>query len=522
MSSDPQAKSPAQPAGQTPRRILLGEWTNTSLPLLKDYGEVTVIIALVTLGAWFLPIDYRIFSDIYLLAVIALCLRVGRWPILYAAILSALAWNFFIVPPRMSFSALDVKDGIFLGAYFVVALVAGQLTARLRSQQKRERERERRATALFRLSQAMSSAKTFDEGVEAALRQADALFDARSCLLLPNTEGNLVAHPASSMQVPEADHAAMLALWNSKPNESAPSRSTAELSILHLPLQRADTKLGMLCLGWTEPVRLQPRQRELSEAYAAQIALLLERERLRSASEREKLLIESERLHRTLLDSVSHEIKTPLAVLRSASEGLDAEDAKRRQELAREIRTATRRLDHLVANLLNQTRLESGALKPQLDWCDARDLIGAARRAVAESLGGRQVRISIPEDMPLFMADAVLMEQVIANLLLNASRHAPQGDEIQATAGIDFEGKRVFIAIADRGPGIPAELRPRLFQKFQRGNAAHAGGLGLGLSIVRGFMQAQGGEVEADNNPGGGARFTLFLPHKDHETVPNE
>ena len=267
---------------------------------------------------------------------------------------------------------------------------------------------------------------------------------------------------------------------------------------------------------------LTPEQRELVEGFAAQIALLVEREQLRAASEREKFFAESDRLHRTLLDSVSHELKTPLSVLRSAGEKLDTDDVKKRAGLATEIRTATSRLDHLVANLLDQTRLESGGIRPQLDWCDARDIINAARRAAGETLAGRALKTEIPDDLPLFLADAPLMEQVIANLLLNAALHTPPGSPIFIVAGLEHHPARVFIRISDRGPGIPPELRANLFQKFSRGHAARAGGLGLGLSIVRGFMLAQGGEVVAGDNPEGGASFTVYLPYSSHGCVPND
>jgi two-component system sensor histidine kinase KdpD len=252
------------------------------------------------------------------------------------------------------------------------------------------------------------------------------------------------------------------------------------------------------------------------------VALLVEREQLRAAGEREKFFAESDRLHRTLLDSVSHELKTPLSVLRSAGEQLETGDAGKQASLVAEVRTATRRLDHLVANLLNQTRLESGGLKPQLDWCDARDLVATARRAVGDALAGRSVNIEIPADMPLFMADAPLMEQVISNLLLNAALHTPPASPIRVAAGLMDEGRFVFLQISDRGPGVPPEVLDTLFQKFQRGHGARAGGIGLGLSIVRGFMLAQGGEVEVRNNPEGGACFTVRLPFSRHGNIPND
>jgi two-component system sensor histidine kinase KdpD len=267
---------------------------------------------------------------------------------------------------------------------------------------------------------------------------------------------------------------------------------------------------------------LPPMQRELIEGFAAQLALLVEREALRAAGEREKLLAESDRLRRTLLDSVSHELKTPLSVLRSASEKLDLADVTKRAQLADEIRVATRRLDHLVANLLNQTRLESGALQAQLDWCDVRDLIAAGRRATGARLAGRSLTVDIPLDMPLVMADAPLMEQVLGNLLMNASLYTPDGSSIHFSAGVEKPetGERAFLQLRDRGPGLPEELGKKLFQKFVRGRDARAGGVGLGLAIARGFVQAQGGEITACNHPDGGACFTIYLPKILHETVP--
>ena len=236
----------------------------------------------------------------------------------------------------------------------------------------------------------------------------------------------------------------------------------------------------------------------------------------------EKLLAESDKLHRTLLDGVSHELKTPLAVLTSAVENLASADAATRSDLGVEIRTATRRLNRLVNNLLDQTRLESGALRPRLDWCDGHDLVNAAIDGVSESLSGHPFETDIPKDLPLFRADAALMEQVIANLLLNSALHTPPGTEIFLAAGVDRAKSRIYFTVADRGPGLPAAMRERLFQKFQRGDAAKAGGLGLGLSIIRGFVTAQGATSWRERTPGAGAVLTVYLPYVAHGNVPAE
>jgi len=263
-------------------------------------------------------------------------------------------------------------------------------------------------------------------------------------------------------------------------------------------------------------------QRDLLDAFAQNLALVVERAQLRAASEREKLLAESEKLHRALLESVSHELRTPLAVIAATSEELVETMTAEGAELAAEIQEASRRLNRLVANLLDQTRLESGALRPAMDWCDPQDLINAAVESTRDALAGRPLKIVLPEDMPFVRADFALTEQVLVNLLLNAGLHTAAGGGVSLTAGIEQEGGRAFFAVADRGPGFPPLLRVELFKRFSRGASAPPGGLGLGLSIVQGFVAAQGGEVKLGDNPGGGAIVTFFLPHTAPENPPPE
>lgn len=290
----------------------------------------------------------------------------------------------------------------------------------------------------------------------------------------------------------------------------------------HVPLVREETALGVLVVHVPAGVTLTLAQRDLVESFAAQLAIVVESEQLRAAGEREKLLAESEKLHRALLDGVSHELKTPLAVLSAAAESMETADRPTQHKLLAEIRTATRRLHRLVNNLLDQTRLESGMLQPKLDWCDACDLVNAARDDLDDLLADHPLEISIPADMPLFRADFALMEQVVANLLLNAALHTPAHTPVFLTAGVEAAQPRVFFTVADRGPGLPPAMRDRLFTKFQRGDTARVGGLGLGLSIISGFVSAQGGTVVAGENPGGGAVFTVYLPYVPPAKVPPE
>ncbi|WP_218938694.1 sensor histidine kinase [Oleiharenicola lentus] len=488
-----------------------------------EYAWAAGTVAALTLAATLLPANYYLAAGlVYLLAVILLSLRVGRGPVLMAGVLSAVTWNFLFIPPRFTFRIEKIEDGLLFGTYFVVALVAGQLTSRIRAQALAERRREGRATALFNLTRALAEARSLDEAVFAALRQADALFNARTSLLLAVGDGELAPHYAGSLALDDKERG--VADWVFRHRRPA-GRFTDTLpaaGAFYLPLVRENHAVGVLGVAVPREASLTLAQRDLLEAFARQLALSVEREHLRDASEREKLLAESEKLHRVLLDSVSHELRTPLAVIGSALENIQDAPPELRAELVREARSAAGRLNRLVGNLLDQTRLESGALRPRLDWCDARDLVNAAVDGVRDSLAVHPLEIVVPEDLPPLRMDFALTEQALANLLLNAARHTPDGTPVFLTAGLERDGRRVFFTVADRGPGFPLAMRERLFKKFERGDAARAGGLGLGLSLVRGFVTAQGGEVMVGENPGGGAVFTIYLPHTAPQNPPPE
>lgn len=501
------------------------EWEPPEPAPLREYVEVLgVLAALSALSSLVTAyIGYLAVGFLYLLATIALSLRVGRWPVLVAGVTSAFTWNFFFIPPAFTFRIEKFEDGMMFVTYIAVALIAGQLTARIRAQERHERLREERAMALFRLTQALSAARSLDEGVFAALRQVDNLFAGKSALLLGGPEeGLLTSHYAGSFTLTEKERAVADWTWRNRRKAGRFTDTLPSAEGFHVPLTRENVALGVLVIRVAPEATLTLAQRDLAESFGAQLALLVESEGLRAAGEREKLLAESEKLHRALLDGVSHELKTPLAVLHGAAEGLRHADEATRNQLAGEILTATRRLHRLVNNLLDQTRLESGALKPKLDWCDAHDLVNAACEGVKDLLSEHPLEISVSDDMPLFRADFALMEQVIANLLLNAALHTPAQTPVFLAAGLEDSRQRVFFTLADRGPGLPPAMKERLFRKFQRGDAARAGGLGLGLSIIRGFVVAQGGEVVAGENPGGGAVFTVYLPHMPHASVPSE
>ena len=228
-----------------------------------------------------------------------------------------------------------------------------------------------------------------------------------------------------------------------------------------------------------------------------------------------QLTHESERLRKTLLDCVSHELKTPLAAIGAASQELvrvipNVHDAQILKQLAGEICDGSRRLNRVVNNLLDMNRLESGVIRLKQEWCDVRELLQSAVEIERESLIGREVSFDVPENIPLTLMDHTLIEQAVAKLVANAASYAPSRSPIEIDA--DYKVDRLIINVCDRGPGLPPESAERMFEKFQRGDGRKTGGLGLGLSIARGFVEAHDGKLTAENRDGGGARFTISLP----------
>jgi two-component system, OmpR family, sensor histidine kinase KdpD len=272
--------------------------------------------------------------------------------------------------------------------------------------------------------------------------------------------------------------------------------------------------VGALSLRFRHPAPLAADQRDLFDAFVRQIALVLDRQRLRDAEQQAKLVAESERLSKTLLNSISHEMRTPITAIASAASSLTEGGSGRlsefQQAMVAEVQEAAARLNRLVGNLLNMTRLEAGYVKPRLDWCDVNDLVQVTLKELEKDLARHKVTVNIASGLPLVRMDFVLTQQAITNLLLNAATHTPPGTAVQLNVAVD--DRTLVIAVADTGPGLPQDTLDRIFDKFYRAPAAPAGGTGLGLSIVKGFIEAQGGQVEAANRPSAGAVFTLRLP----------
>ena len=498
------------------------------VPLAKSnfpqYILAIGVVAGVTVAAFvFTPvIGAHATALVFLLAVVLLALVVERGPTLMAAALSALSWDYFFLPPVFAFRITHFEDAMLLGMYFVVALVLSQLTARIRSQEEAQRRREERATALYLLTRELSQSASLDQLVQRVVHQMESAFNAQVVVLLPDSADRLKGHSGSGFHLTPEDERSLASALNERLSAGRFSENFNANDVLYVPLGGAKHPVAIIGLRLREPLSMQ--QQNLLEAFSQQVTLTLERHRLSEISDRAKLLAESERLSKTLLDSMSHEIRTPIAAIKSATGNLaelaEFSGPSLQGEMLAEIEQATERLNRLVGNVLEVSRLEAGIVRPRLNECDVNELIHVAVAETERELARHKLRVHVPADMPLVRMDFVLMQQVLTNLLSNAAAHTPPGTAIELSAGIQEES--LILVVADEGPGIAAGSLDLIFNKFYRAPNAPTGGTGLGLSLVKGFVESHGGRVKAENRAGSGAMFTVCLPLSETKTsAPN-
>jgi len=450
---------------------------------------------------------------VFLMVVVALAMFLGCGPVYLAAVASALTWDYLFLPPRFTLYVRQVDDAMMLGTYFAVTVGLGHLIGRIRARERTDRRREERATAMYLLTLELGDASGWADIARVMETHFARVFGVEAALLIPDAGGKLPGDPADREYA-----AACWAFDHGKP-AGAFTDTLPMCESMSVPLRTTGNVLGVLRLRWRQKTPPTFDQRTLLESFQRHIALVVDRQRLHDAETGNRILAESERLSQSLLRSVSHELRTPIAAIQSAAGALRADGPPAMQTaLAAEIREAGDRLNRLVGNLLDMTRLESGHVELRLDWCDVGDLVRAALARTARELAGRPIDLRLPSGLPPAKFDFRLLEQALANLLHNAAVHTPAGSPVEVR--VQASERMLTVAVADRGPGLPADVLPRLFDKFYRAPGAPAGGTGLGLSIVKGFVEAHGGHVEAANRPGGGAVFTIALPLTD--TPPQE
>jgi two-component system sensor histidine kinase KdpD len=494
------------------------------------YGAAMVAVAISTAIAWamfsrFAPSNLIM---VYLLGTIVVATRYGRGPALLASLLSVAAFDFFFVPPYFTFAVSDTQYIVTFAVMLVVAFVISGLAVRIRAQAESARERERRMAALYAMSRELASTRGVQALRQVAARHIAEVFRARVAVLLPQADGRLAPDEGDAAHFPMDTSEMAVGQWVHEHGQVA-GQGTDTLpgsSGLYLPLIGSRGTVGVLGLRPQDPRPLQePEQLHQLEAFASQTALAIERARLAEEAEEAQVRAETERLRNSLLSSVSHDLRTPLAsITGAASTLLENEarlDAGTRRDLLEALHEEADRLNRLVQNLLEMTRLESGTLQLHTEWHSVEEVVGAALGRFGKALAGRPVSARVPPDLPLVPMDDVLIEQVLINLVDNALKYTPAGSPIEITAE-DGVGE-VLIAVADRGPGLPPGEERRIFEKFHRAGAAPTvRGAGLGLAICRGIVRAHGGRIWAENRPDGGAAFRFTLPVKEAPAIMTE
>ncbi len=483
------------------------------------YGLAVGVVALCTAVAWIMFPHFGLSNLImvYLLGVVGVATRGERGPTVLASVLSVAAFDFFFVPPYFSFAVSDSEHLITFAVMLVVALIISGLTVRIRAQADSARQRERRIAALYAMSRELATTRGVDGLLETALRHIGDVFPGSLAVVLPDEAGRVTPrrmHPAEFEM--DADELAV-AHWVYEHREVA-GLGTATLPgarALYLPLIGSRGAVGVLGLSPADPHLVErPEQLHQLETFANQMALAIERAQLAEEARRAEVRAEAERLRNSLLSSVSHDLRTPLATITGASSGLlesgEHLDQTTRTELLRSIHQEAERLDRLVNNLLDMTRLESGGVTIRKEWQALEGVVGAALKRLERRLHDRPVEIHSLAGLPLVPLDAVLIEQVLINILENAAKHTPAGSPIEVSAAV--AGDAVVVEIADRGPGLASGEEERVFDKFYRGSAASSPGAGLGLAICRAIIETHGGRIWAENRPGGGAVFRFTLP----------
>jgi two-component system sensor histidine kinase KdpD len=456
---------------------------------------------------------------VFLTGVLTSAIVYGLWPSLFACLVSALAYNFFFLPPLHTFSISDRENVVALFFFIVVAVIASNLASRVRAQALAARERAATTENLYLFSRKLAGVITLDDLLWAAAFQFAQMLTVRVVILLPEGESVAVraGYPPEDL-LDDADLAAAKWVWQHGTPAGRGADTLPGAKRLFLPMRTGRGVIGVVGLDSDKPgPLLSPDQRRLFDALAGQAALAIERVELAREIGQTRLAAETERLRSALLTSISHDLRTPLASILGSATSLKSYGAAMapdaREELAGTIQEEAERLNRFIANLLDMTRLESGSIEPHSEAIDVADVVGSALRRAGPVLGPHGVTVTLAPDLPMVRVDPVLLEQVLFNILDNAAKYTP------AAAGVAIRARRterlVVIDVLDGGDGIPADDLERIFDKFYRVQAADKkrAGTGLGLAICRGFIEAMGGTISASNRTDGhGAVFTITLP----------
>lgn len=483
----------------------------------QQYLTLALFVVLTSVICYFIKdiIGYQTVSFILLFLVSLLSLFYGIGPILLAATSSAFIWDYFFIPPQFTLHIEQPLDVLMLIMFFIIALLNGILTSRVRRQERKIRIREERTNALYQLTKDLNSVSGNEDVVNIAKNYLNKYFDSE-CRILTEIEGQL--REIGTENIGGISHNDLsIAEWVYKNSQKAGkfTNTLPSSDYTFYPMSGRGRNIGVIMLNQKYDNTFGEEQ--FRDALLSQVSGKLEREYFMEVAKRSFVVNESEKLYKTLFNSISHELRIPVTTILGASETLSDNELNEetREKLYSEIRIASVRLNRLIENLLNMSRLESGFIKPQPDWCDVHDLSSSVMSSLDKELQPFKLSVIIPEEMPLVHIDFGLIERALYNLVLNSTQHSPEGTGIRLK--FFYDKGFLVIQIMDRGKGFDRTDLEFVFNKFYRGKNSSVGGSGLGLSIVKGFVEAHNGEVTAENRQNGGAKVTLRIPAKTPE-----
>jgi len=481
---------------------------------IRQYLIASLIVVITAVLCFFIKdlIGYQVVSFGLLFIVSTLAFFFGTGPILLSATLSALIWDFFFIPPPYTLHVDKPEDMLMLIMFFIIALLSGVLTSRIRRQEMKIRVREERTNALYQLTRELSTATGIEEVIIIAKNDIKKYFDLKCRIILKNDNNQLDYSSQEESDINLSRNDMSVASWTFQHSTKAGKHTDTLPSgnFTFYPLKGNQMNLGVIAIQ--QPIVFTQGEEQFWDAFISQISGKFEREYLRNMAKHAYFLNESDKLYKTLFNSISHELRIPVATIMGASDSLLSSNHPQevQNELSREILKASKRLNRLIENLLNMSRLESGHIKPRLDWCDIHDLINKVTENLQDELKSFHLHVVIPDDMPFVKIDFGLMEQVLYNLIYNATQYASASTNLRVKAF--YDNGLMTLQVMDRGPGFPPKEISLIFNKFYRVEGSKAGGTGLGLSIAKGFIEAHNGTIAVANRQNGGAIFTIKIP----------
>lgn len=493
---------------------------SSSLTSTGPYLWAVAVVALCTSISWLLDPYVAAVNlvMVYLLGVVVASIWFGRGPSILTSVLSVAAFDFCFIPPRLTFAVEDTQYLFTFLVMFLTGLVISTLTVRIKYQIEASRMREQRTSALYALSRELAAVKSLNDIVQSTIKHVSSVFHARVVIYLPGPDQRLTPFGMVAEAPSNSERDESVARWAYEHGQMA-GLGTGTLpgaDAIYVPLLVYSKNVGVIAVRpEKETSQFDPEQIHLLDAFAGQMAAAVERVNLVRDAERTKVEVETERLRNSLLSAVSHDLRTPLAVIAGASstllEGLESINHHTRHELLQTIVDESDCLNRLVGNLLDTTRLEAGALKLNSEWQSLEELLGVVLNRLHQSLLKHPVKVDVPADLPLVRADGILLQQVLLNLIENAAKFSPAEQPIEVSAKV--RDNQLLVTVSDHGPGLVLGEEKRIFEKFHRSEQTGGRpGAGLGLTVCRGIIELHGGEIWAENVAGYGARFLFTLP----------